>query len=168
MVSDEQRALALGVQSAIFRLVGTIPGPLVFGAIIDTSCLLWQDECGSRGNCWIYDNDGLSRNALSLAFPCMAVSAVCFLLSWITYPKKQSEEGKDLDQVKQDTRNASLERDSKESSPDESLDQLNDRKTTVIVKTSDSGNNNNGRRSFQRMESTGSEDILLDKRVSRE
>ena len=87
VVSDEQRSLALGVQSAIFRLVGTIPGPLVFGALFDSSCLLWQDECGCRGNCWIYDNDGLSRNALSLALPGVVVSAVCFFMSWLLYPK---------------------------------------------------------------------------------
>ena len=35
---------------------GSFPGPIIFGAVIDDACLLWQDTCGERGSCWIYDN----------------------------------------------------------------------------------------------------------------
>ena len=50
-VADEQRSLALGVQSVFFRLFGAIPGPFAFGAIIDSGYIYWLYECNRRGNC---------------------------------------------------------------------------------------------------------------------
>ncbi|KAI4584598.1 hypothetical protein MJG53_007877 [Ovis ammon polii x Ovis aries] len=36
---------------------GTIPGPIIFGSTIDSTCILWDiNECGSKGACWIYNN----------------------------------------------------------------------------------------------------------------
>jgi len=43
-------------------IVGSIPGPIIFGAILDASCKVWQtDPDGeTRGSCWIYDNAGMA------------------------------------------------------------------------------------------------------------
>lgn len=59
-IADEHRSLALGIQSVFFRTLGTIPGPIVSGALFDASCEFWQEECGDRGNCWVYHNEDLS------------------------------------------------------------------------------------------------------------
>jgi hypothetical protein len=42
----------------IFKGAGSIPGPIVFGAILDSACLFSQDSChnGSRA-CVVMDND---------------------------------------------------------------------------------------------------------------
>uniref|UniRef100_A0A3B5LSS8 Solute carrier organic anion transporter family member n=1 Tax=Xiphophorus couchianus TaxID=32473 RepID=A0A3B5LSS8_9TELE len=32
-----------------------IPTPIYFGAVIDTTCMLWQQDCGVHGSCWEYD-----------------------------------------------------------------------------------------------------------------
>ena len=85
-VADEQRPLALGLQSAIYRLFGSIPGPLLFGAIIDLACVEWDYNCGVRGNCWIYDNDKLSLNSSVLFLPFVIVSAVLLFVGFLTYP----------------------------------------------------------------------------------
>ena len=88
MVADDQRSLALGVQSAIWRFLGTVPGPLIFGALFDVACLQWQDPCeGDRGNCWVYDNTKLSIYAMSFGVPCLVLAAVLFFFAWLTYPK---------------------------------------------------------------------------------
>ena len=42
----EERSLALGIQSIIIRLVGSIPGPVLFGYVVDRVCLLWEPGCG--------------------------------------------------------------------------------------------------------------------------
>ena len=34
---------------------GTIPGPLLFGRLIDSSCILWQMTCDVTGACLLYD-----------------------------------------------------------------------------------------------------------------
>nr|XP_002737394.1 PREDICTED: solute carrier organic anion transporter family member 4C1-like [Saccoglossus kowalevskii] len=34
----------------------SVPGPIIFGAIIDSACVVWQQTCDTTGSCWIYDN----------------------------------------------------------------------------------------------------------------
>ena len=41
-----ERALGLGLQSIILRLVGSIPGPVLFGYFLDKACILWEPSCG--------------------------------------------------------------------------------------------------------------------------
>ncbi|KAK3092949.1 hypothetical protein FSP39_009291 [Pinctada imbricata] len=53
-VPHNQRSFGLGIQLLFGRLLGTTPGPIFLGAIIDSSCDVWQETCGSRGNCWLY------------------------------------------------------------------------------------------------------------------
>ena len=87
-VADEQRTLALGMQSVAFRAFGSIPGPIVFGAIFDSTCIYWQYECSRRGNCWVYNNQHLSQRAVTLALIGIAINFTFSLLSWLFYPKK--------------------------------------------------------------------------------
>ena len=87
-VAENQRTLALGIQSCIFRLIGTIPGPILFGVVFDSSCLFWQEDCGRRGNCWVYDNSSLSIRALILAVGGMLAYVVFVFLCWLVYPRQ--------------------------------------------------------------------------------
>lgn len=55
-VGEEERSFALGMQFVIFRLFGYIPAPILFGNLIDSTCLLWKSTCGEKGGrCLIYD-----------------------------------------------------------------------------------------------------------------
>lgn len=55
-VSEEERSFALGMQFVIFRLFGYIPAPILFGNLIDSTCLLWKSTCGEKGGrCLIYN-----------------------------------------------------------------------------------------------------------------
>ena len=85
-VAEEQRSLALGVQSVFFRVFGAIPGPIAFGAVIDSGCVYWQYECNRRGNCWVYDNAVLGFRAFAIAISGITLTAVFYLLTWIFYP----------------------------------------------------------------------------------
>ena len=85
-VADEQRSLALGVQSVFFRLFGAIPGPIAFGAIIDSGCIYWQYECNRRGNCWVYDNSVLGIRAFAIVVSGLTLNMIFRALSWIFYP----------------------------------------------------------------------------------
>ncbi|NXO25478.1 SO4C1 protein, partial [Cisticola juncidis] len=76
-VPDKQRSFALGVQLVFLRLLGTIPGPILFGVAIDKSCTLWDiNECETKGACWAYDNE---RMAMLL----MGISAACKIITII-------------------------------------------------------------------------------------
>ncbi len=85
-VADEQRSFALGVQSLSFRLFGSIPGPLLFGAIIDSGCVYSQEECGRVANCWVYDNNILRVRAYIFCVLGILACLVCTVLSWVFYP----------------------------------------------------------------------------------
>lgn len=75
-----------------FRAFGTIPGPIVFGAIFDSACIYWQYECGRRGNCWVYHNQHLSERAVILALLGIATNFIFSFLTWLVYPKKSAIE----------------------------------------------------------------------------
>ncbi len=36
-------------------IAGTFPSPIVYGNLIDGACLLWNNACGSKGSCVMYD-----------------------------------------------------------------------------------------------------------------
>lgn len=49
-------------------LLGTIPGPIIFGVTIDSTCILWDiNECGIKGACWIYDNIKMARMLVTIS-----------------------------------------------------------------------------------------------------
>lgn len=91
-VSDEQRALALGVQSFFFRLLGNVPGPIVVGAVFDSACLNFRYDfrCPdpSRGNCWVYNNFQLSWSVIVLVLIGISATLVFSFLTWVAYPKQ--------------------------------------------------------------------------------
>jgi sodium-independent organic anion transporter len=84
-VAPQHRSLAMGLQSGTFRLFGSIPGPIVFGAIIDSTCKLKQTYCGGTkesGSCWEYDALDLRLALMLLAVLPKFLSFVSFFWSW--------------------------------------------------------------------------------------
>lgn len=58
------------------------PGPIIYGYIIDSTCLVWNYKCGNRGNCQLYDPDKfryyVNMTAISLTF----IGVLFDLLVW--------------------------------------------------------------------------------------
>lgn len=93
-VDDNIRSFALGIQWIVVRILGTIPAPMVFGRLIDESCILWeQDSCGfNSGSCLLYDNKNMAKYMLLLALIGKLCSILFFFLSWFYYiPPKVSD-----------------------------------------------------------------------------
>ena len=76
-IADEHRSLGLGIQSVFFRILGAIPGPIVMGALFDASCEFWEEQCGERGNCWVYNNEDLSLRIFGVIGSARIVSVIC-------------------------------------------------------------------------------------------
>jgi hypothetical protein len=80
---------------------GSVPGPLVFGVVFDSACLVWQEGCGAVGTCWVTDNDALAYRFLAL-FGCLqVVSLTLFCCSYVANERATSRHG-DLDITKSD------------------------------------------------------------------
>ncbi|XP_036165929.1 solute carrier organic anion transporter family member 4C1 isoform X1 [Myotis myotis] len=74
-VNQKQRSLALGIQFMMLRLLGSIPGPIIFGVTIDSTCVLWDvNECGRKGACWIYDNIRMARMLVAISVICKIIT----------------------------------------------------------------------------------------------
>ncbi|XP_076635849.1 organic anion transporting polypeptide 74D isoform X1 [Colletes latitarsis] len=74
-VDPRDKAMALGLIQFAIGLFGNVPCPIVYGAVVDSACLVWEYACGSRGACWLYDSNvfrmfyhGTTGGILVLAF----------------------------------------------------------------------------------------------------
>jgi hypothetical protein len=64
---------------------GAVPGPILFGVVIDSTCLVWQDSCGEHTSCWIYDNASVGRNFFLLLMGLKLLSTLLYMLAYIVY-----------------------------------------------------------------------------------
>lgn len=81
-VPVDQRSYAIGLQWDLIRLLGTIPGPIMFGHLIDRACVLWDFRCAERGSCLAYNNHHLGLALLFLCFICKVFATTSFGLTW--------------------------------------------------------------------------------------
>jgi len=80
---EGQRSYALGHQMNLVRLLGAIPGPIVYGALLDSTCILWSSKCGEKGYCLEYDHTGMAKVVLGVSLTCKTITMICFGLSWL-------------------------------------------------------------------------------------
>ncbi|XP_035659667.1 solute carrier organic anion transporter family member 4C1-like [Branchiostoma floridae] len=93
LVPKPRRSFALGVQWTLFRLLGGIPGPVIFGHIIDQACALWQEsDCGEVGACAVYDSGKLGLYLLVSSVSIRLVSMALYLLAYCLYKPVAEEE----------------------------------------------------------------------------
>ncbi|KAK6626495.1 hypothetical protein RUM44_008968 [Polyplax serrata] len=76
-VEAKDKPLAQGLCLFMISLLAFIPGPIIYGRVIDSSCTVWDNKCGYRGNCWLYDKD-LFRTYLNVTALCFTFGAFVF------------------------------------------------------------------------------------------
>ncbi|CAH1238041.1 SLCO4C1 [Branchiostoma lanceolatum] len=93
-VEERQRSMAVGISSVVGRLLGAIPGPILFGALVDRSCLLWGQTCGSgdRGACLLYDSVNMSNYLFAASFTCNFLGLASLLIALYAWTKRRSDE----------------------------------------------------------------------------
>jgi MFS family permease len=100
-VPHAQRTLAMGLQNFIFRLLGAVPAPLVFGALVDSACVLRERRCGADGGCLEYDNWQLRVTFVLLGLVPKAAACACYALGWwhfdSPYEDDDNDDGFDAD-----------------------------------------------------------------------
>ncbi|XP_058384825.1 solute carrier organic anion transporter family member 5A1 isoform X1 [Diceros bicornis minor] len=90
-VEDEERPFALGMQFVLLRTLAYIPTPIYFGAVIDTTCMLWQQECGVQGSCWEYNVTSFRFVYFGLAAALKFVGFIFIFLAWYSIKYKEDE-----------------------------------------------------------------------------
>ncbi|XP_051547041.1 solute carrier organic anion transporter family member 1C1-like [Myxocyprinus asiaticus] len=80
-VEPKLKSLSVGMLLLVLRVLGGIPAPIYFGALIDSTCLKWgSKKCGGRGACRMYDIQTLRFLFLGL-IGCLRVLG--YALFWI-------------------------------------------------------------------------------------
>ena len=66
----------------------------LFGAIIDSACLMWNQRCNGTGACTLYDNVWYRYFYNGAALGIGVVSFACMFLAWM-FPSHVEEPGED-------------------------------------------------------------------------
>ncbi|NWX32936.1 SO2B1 protein, partial [Notiomystis cincta] len=55
-IQPEDKSFAVGIQFMLLRVLAWMPGPVLYGSAIDTTCILWERRCERRAACRYYNN----------------------------------------------------------------------------------------------------------------
>lgn len=104
-VDPEDKSIALGALSGVFSLLAFIPYPLIYGALTDASCLVWEKSCGKTGNCWVYDTDKFRFLLHGVSAGFVFLGCVTDIFVWILSPRLRNlyEEDEDDEKKAEDT-----------------------------------------------------------------
>lgn len=82
-VSVKDKSVTQGLILMLISLFALIPGPILYGRIIDETCIVWSEHCsGRKGNCQLYDQK-LFRYYINLTALCLTTIGVFFdFLVW--------------------------------------------------------------------------------------
>ncbi|XP_030829864.1 solute carrier organic anion transporter family member 4A1 [Strongylocentrotus purpuratus] len=110
-VSHSQRAYGLGIQSFIYRLLGTVPGPIILGALIDRVCLVWESNCDGSRSCWLYDNAEFSKIIFIVTVICRCLTLIFMILALMAYVPQgedvqEEEEGEEEEGMREGEENS--------------------------------------------------------------
>ncbi|XP_073826986.1 organic anion transporting polypeptide 33Ea [Musca autumnalis] len=102
-VATEDKSFAQGLMLMMVSLFGLIPGPIIFGRIIDSTCLKWTKTCTGNGNCQLYDQDAFRLNINTVACCFTAIGVFFDVLVWYhgrhldLYGEKEAERSDELE-----------------------------------------------------------------------
>ncbi|ESO98534.1 hypothetical protein LOTGIDRAFT_174219 [Lottia gigantea] len=53
-VDEDEMSMAIGLAEFFNSILAWLPGPIVFGKLVDRVCMIWDSSCNSVGNCVLY------------------------------------------------------------------------------------------------------------------
>ncbi|XP_022112023.1 solute carrier organic anion transporter family member 5A1-like isoform X2 [Acanthaster planci] len=81
-VDARDKAFAYGITKCLQYVIGVIPTPIITGGLIDTTCKLWQSECGARRACWLHDLPSFRRIMTGSGLVVLASQGGLLSLCW--------------------------------------------------------------------------------------
>ncbi|XP_070773467.1 solute carrier organic anion transporter family member 2B1 [Enoplosus armatus] len=87
-VPTEDKSFAVGVQYMLFRVLAFMPGPVLYGSVIDTTCILWGKKCGKQTSCLYYNLDRFRERFLGMQVVFVCGGLLCFLLTVVVLRRR--------------------------------------------------------------------------------
>ncbi|XP_032544465.1 solute carrier organic anion transporter family member 1C1-like isoform X1 [Chiroxiphia lanceolata] len=111
-VSPDLKSFAVGIETLGGRVLGGLPAPIYFGALIDETCLKWGTKsCGGSGSCRVYDTKEFRNVYLGLIAGLRAGCCVLYIVLSVLIMKRFKPEGKEVTDIKNTERSTSKELD---------------------------------------------------------
>ncbi|XP_010001250.1 PREDICTED: solute carrier organic anion transporter family member 1C1-like [Chaetura pelagica] len=109
-VSPDLKSFAVGIETLVGRVLGGLPAPIYFGALIDETCLKWGiKSCGGSGSCRVYDTKAFRNVYLGLIAGLRAGCCLLYLVLSVLIMKRFKSDGKEITDVKNTERSTSKE-----------------------------------------------------------
>ena len=105
------RSQAIAWYSVIARALGSIPGPIFFGAILDTSCVVWEpeevDSCNppdklTAGSCMLFNSRGTSYSWLGMMLITRVLNGLLLMLMHHFAKQRRDQEMKGNGEIELD------------------------------------------------------------------
>ncbi|XP_027750043.1 solute carrier organic anion transporter family member 1C1-like isoform X2 [Empidonax traillii] len=111
-VSPDLKSFAVGIETLGGRVLGGLPAPIYFGALIDKTCLKWGTKsCGGSGSCRVYDTKEFRNVYLGLIAGLRAGCCVLYIVLSVLIMKRFKPDGKEKTGIKNTERSTSKELD---------------------------------------------------------
>nr|XP_056714796.1 solute carrier organic anion transporter family member 2B1 [Euleptes europaea] len=88
-VKAEDKSFAIGIQFLLLRLTAWLPAPVLYGTIIDTTCILWQWKCQRKAACLYYDSTSFRKRFIGVQLWFEACCFICLVIMFFLYWKKE-------------------------------------------------------------------------------
>uniref|UniRef100_A0A8C3U077 Solute carrier organic anion transporter family member n=1 Tax=Catharus ustulatus TaxID=91951 RepID=A0A8C3U077_CATUS len=90
-IQPEDKSFAVGIQFMLLRVLAWMPGPVLYGSAIDTTCMLWERRCERRAACRYYDNTLFRQRYLGLQFFFEVGAFLCFVAVYVILRKQERQ-----------------------------------------------------------------------------
>ncbi|XP_054243035.1 solute carrier organic anion transporter family member 1C1-like [Indicator indicator] len=109
-VSPDLKSFAVGIETLGGRILGGLPAPIYFGALIDLTCLKWGTKsCGGSGSCRVYDTKAFRYVYLGLVAGLRAGCCLLYIVLCVLITKHFKPDGKEMADIKSKQRSTSKE-----------------------------------------------------------
>ncbi|XP_078259069.1 LOW QUALITY PROTEIN: solute carrier organic anion transporter family member 2B1-like [Rhinoraja longicauda] len=81
-VKPEDKSLAIGIQFMLFRVLAWLPGPMLYGGIIDSTDIRWENKCQRKAACRYYNLDLFRARYIGLQMLFQSAALLLFLLAY--------------------------------------------------------------------------------------
>ncbi|XP_074727561.1 solute carrier organic anion transporter family member 1C1-like isoform X7 [Strix uralensis] len=109
-VSPDLKSFAVGIETLGGRVLGGLPAPIYFGALIDETCLKWGTKsCGGSGSCRVYDTKAFRNVYLGLIAGLRAGCCLLYIVLSVLIMKRFKPDGKEMTDIKNAERSTSKE-----------------------------------------------------------
>uniref|UniRef100_A0A8B9PEC4 Solute carrier organic anion transporter family member n=1 Tax=Apteryx owenii TaxID=8824 RepID=A0A8B9PEC4_APTOW len=100
-VSPDLKSFAVGIETLGGRVLGGLPAPIYFGALIDETCLKWGTKsCGGSGSCRVYDTKAFRNIYLGLIAGLRAGCCFLYIVLYVLIMKRFKPDSKEMTDIK--------------------------------------------------------------------